>query len=189
MLFPRPIPESYWVRPGHFLAGEYPGHYDESATRWRMSAFLEAGFTGFVDLTARFELQPYEPVLNELAQAGHLDIAYHRISIRDKGIPAAETMLTILDTIDTALENGRKVYVHCWGGVGRTGTVVGCYLVRHGSTGEQALAQIREWWLGVPKHTRHPHSPETSDQFDFIRNWREDHVRPLPGSLSEGPQG
>ena len=28
--------------------------------------------------------------------------------------------------------DGRKVYVHCWGGVGRTGTVVGCYLVRQG---------------------------------------------------------
>ncbi len=30
-----------------------------------------------------------------------------------------------------AVANG-AVYVHCWGGVGRTGTVVGCWLLRHG---------------------------------------------------------
>ena len=33
--------------------------------------------------------------------------------------------------------------MHCWGGVGRTGTTVGCWLVRHGRSGTEALAELR----------------------------------------------
>ncbi len=32
--------------------------------------------------------------------------------------------------------------MHCWGGVGRTGTVVGCWLVRHGLDDGDAIARI-----------------------------------------------
>ena len=52
--------------------------------------------------------------------------------------------------VDDALGEGRTVYVHCWGGIGRTGTVVGCWLVRHGLTGRGALDQIADWWLHGP---------------------------------------
>ncbi len=34
------------------------------------------------------------------------------------------------------------MYLHCFDGIGRTGTVVGCYLVRQGMTGNEALEQI-----------------------------------------------
>ena len=71
-------------------------------------------------------------------------------------------MSDILDAIDAALRDGKTVYVHCWGGVGRTGTVIGCWLVRHGKTGDEALSQIAEWWWrGVQKVRRQPRSPET----------------------------
>jgi protein-tyrosine phosphatase len=38
----------------------------------------------------------------------------------------AELMTTILDAIDESMTAGKPVYVHCWGGMGRTGTVIGC---------------------------------------------------------------
>ena len=66
--------------------------------------------------------------------------------------------------IDEAMSAGKAVYVHCWGGVGRTGTVVGCWLVRHGRTGEQALEQIATWWTGMEKAYRIPRSPEMPRQ-------------------------
>ena len=169
----RPIPESYWVEPDRFLAGEHPGSFDPEATRRHMDAFLEAGITTFIDLTQSHERESYKAILEEQARAYGLSVTYQRLAIRDFGTPSRETMTGILNAIDGALASGQKVYIHCWGGVGRTGTTVGCYLVRHGKTGEQALDQITEWWQGVPKHVTHPHSPETDEQREFIRNSRE----------------
>ena len=168
---PRPIPESYWVEPGRFLAGEYPGGFDPQTTRRRMDAFLEAGITAFIDLTQSHEREPYKAILEEQARAYGLNITYQRLAIRDLDTPSRETMTDILDAIDSALASGQKVYVHCWGGVGRTGMTVGCYLVRRGRTGEQALQQIAEWRQDAPKRIISPHSPETDEQREFIRSW------------------
>ena len=168
-----PIVESYWVEEGRFLAGEYPGSYDPEGTRHRMDAFLESGIRTFIDLTQPHELTPYEPILKEQARIREQMAVYYRFAIRDHGIPSVQTMTLILDTIDAAIESGSPVYVHCWGGVGRTGTVVGCYLVRHGHRGEAALAQIAQWWQTVEKRNRHPHSPETPAQLQMVRMWRE----------------
>ena len=173
----RPIPETYWVRPGQFLAGEYPGSYEEGITRQRISAFLEAGFTHFFDLTESHELLRYELILKELAQAYRIKASYNRFAVPDFGVPPPATMQLLLTSIDEALSHGGKVYLHCWGGVGRTGTAVGCYLVHHGMSGEQALAQIAEWWLGVPKRIYHPSSPQTVEQFEYVCNWNR---RPSP---------
>ena len=92
--------------------------------------------------------------------------------IADGHVPRSrEEMARILDAIDEALGDGRTAYLHCWGGVGRTGTVVGCWLVRHGRTGDEALAQIAEWWQGVEKAYRQLRSPETPQQHAYVRDW------------------
>src|SRR5687768_16100150 len=131
-----PIIESYWVEPGRFLAGEYPGGFGVEAARPRIEAFLNSGINTFIDLTQPHELTPYEGILKEQARIREMDAAYHRFAIRDHYIPSRETMTHILDTIDEALHLGRNVYVHCYGGIGRAGTTVGCYLVRHGQTNQ-----------------------------------------------------
>lgn len=170
---PRPIPESYWVVPDRFLAGEYPGRYEFEQTTRRLDAFLEAGFDAFFDLTQPNELPPYLSVLKEQAKVYDRQIEYTRFPIDDLGLPARVDMKATLDAIDAALGRARKVYLHCWGGVGRTGTVVGCYLVRHGKTGRQALAQLGRWWQQVPKSHLHPRSPEVEAQVKFILDWKE----------------
>ena len=124
------------------------------------------------DLTHAHELVPYEPLLKELAPLYELEVNYTRISIRDRGIPTVEAMRRILDTVDEAIEKKRKVYVHCWGGIGRTGTVVGCYLVRHGETPKHALAEVDKLFRTRP-NIYDSHSPETDEQFQFILDWRE----------------
>jgi len=171
-LHPLPIPESYWVIPGQFLAGEYPGSWEDERTRRRLDLFIEAGINSFVDLTADGELLPYAPVLSEQAAVYDFSTTYARFSIGDYGIPTLTQMETILDFLDNSLQSGKKIYVHCWGGVGRTGITVGCYLVRHGQTGDEALAQLAAWWQNVPKHIQYPRSPETDEQVGFIQAWK-----------------
>ena len=102
------------------------------------------------------------------------NVAHERHPIADVSVPGSpREMSDILDAIDAALRDGKTVYVHCWGGVGRTGAVIGCWLVRHGKTGDEALGQIAEWWRGVQKVRRQPRSPETPAQHAYVRDWAE----------------
>ena len=167
----RPIPDSYWVRPGRLLAGEYPGAKEETQARRKVRRMLEAGVTFFLDLTEPGELKPYLPFLREEAQAMGLSVEHRRMPIRDLGTPSPEEMERILDSIDEAIEAGHTVYVHCWGGTGRTGTVVGCYLVRHGMSGEEALAEIARLRQGTPDGWKR--SPETRRQRQMVLGWSE----------------
>jgi hypothetical protein len=168
-----PIPESYWVLPKRFLAGEYPGGFNRERVRQRMDAFLEAGINTFINLTGPDELPPYLPVLLEEAEVYSQQVDTINLPIRDFGLPTRAEMVIILNTIDAALAQDRNIYLHCWGGIGRTGTTVGCYLVRHGLTGEQALARIAKWWQDDPRRTYYPRSPETDEQVKFVREWHE----------------
>ena len=169
---PRPIPESYWVTPGRFLAGQYPGGFEREQVRQRMDKFLDAGLDTFLDLTKPGELPPYESILNEQARLYEKNVRILRFSITDFGLPSRNGMTSTLDALDAAINEGRNIYLHCWAGVGRTGTVVGCYLVRHGMTGQQALAQLAEWWKTDPRRDRFKRSPETDEQVKFILDWK-----------------
>jgi hypothetical protein len=154
------------------LAGEYPaGAYNPARTNQRLNAFLQAGFDTFIDLTSPGELPPYETILKEEAMNYGLQIHYQRFAIGDFGLPGPEHMHAILRALNTASQAGRKIYLHCQGGIGRTGTVVGCYLVQRGLSGEQALGQLAQWWRSVPKSALHPQSPETTAQTEFVRTW------------------
>ena len=167
------FPESYWVLPDRFLAGENPVRFDVDVTSRRLSALLDAGIDTFIDLTQPDELPVYLTLLQEMARVKDRTVSYQRFPILDRGLPSRKEMTTTLDALDEALSNGHKVYLHCWGGVGRTGTVVGCYLIRHGVTGQQALDQIAKWWLDMPKRHVYSRSPETDEQVRFILDWHE----------------
>jgi hypothetical protein len=142
-----PFPDSYWVEPGRLCAGEYPFAQDPTEALQKLRRICAAGVDTFIDLTEEGEygLAPY---------AHHLEVPeYVRLPIADLDVPTAGRMNEILDSIDDALSRGRIIYVHCYGGVGRTGTVVACHLVRHGATADHALASIAEWRRETPTVT------------------------------------
>lgn len=160
----KPIPESYWIVPGKLLAGEYPGDKREKKARERVQVFLEAGVGLFVDLTHPLDhLEPYD---------GFVEPAMHvRIPIVDESVPeATELTRSALNAIDTALDSGKVVYVHCWGGIGRTGVIVGCWLSEHGFPGTAALHQLGALWQECSKWPGRS-SPENDLQRQYIAAW------------------
>jgi protein tyrosine/serine phosphatase len=171
--YPRPIPESYWVIPGILLAGAYPGEFDPDRTRFKLIQLLNEGMDTFINLTNEDELPDYRSILQEEAEQYDRDVNYERFSISDRGLPSIKKMRSILDAIDDAIQARHKLYLHCWGGIGRTGTTVGCFLVRHGLSGEEALNKLAELYLESAQSRIYPRSPETQEQIRFILNWHE----------------
>jgi hypothetical protein len=165
-----PFEESYWVLPGKFLAGEYPGRRDEHETRKRIQGLIQAGIRICIDLTKPGELEPSyrEIFLEELSHYGYTGNYYH-FPIYDFGVPDADQLVRTLDKVDESIAGNQPVYVHCRAGIGRTGLVVGCYLARHGKTGDEALVAIKQLRSSVSSSWMQ--SPETDAQANYVRNW------------------
>jgi protein-tyrosine phosphatase len=162
-------PEFYEVAPGKLLAGNYPNAFTEEELRAKIRFFLQNGVTFFVDLTEEGEMLPYAPVLGQEADDLGITVEHQRMPVRDFDIPSINEMKQILDTIDAAVAAGHMVYVHCHFGLGRTGTVAGCYLVRHGLRGEQALAELVDLRLGT--RFEGIASPVTAEQREMVKAW------------------
>lgn len=170
-LRPVPIPNAYWLPGMRILAGEYPDASGAGTTSERLELFLDVGITSFIDLTTEGELGPYEWHLRRLGASRGLEVRYHRFPVADVSVPTPEDMDRILDLIEQEHAAGGTVYLHCWGGIGRTGTVVGCYFVREGMDGNAALARLAQLWRTVEKCDWCPESPETNQQRAFVRDW------------------
>jgi len=171
-----PLNNSYWVVPGRVLAGEYPCGPGEDATLTRLQCLLDAGIDCFIDLTEPDELDAYEHLLPGPYASDA--VIYLRKPIRDHGLPeSAAQMEDILDELDSALDEGRRIYLHCRAGIGRTNLVAGCWLARGGLAGEEALARLNELWRESARARSWPDVPETEAQRDFVRDWRSRRTR------------
>ena len=170
------LPEdTYWVWHHDVMAGQYPGSDDLDKTRDKLITYLNTGVTAFLDLTQAHELEHYEATLRQLAEEKGIDIAYQRYPIPDVSVPEHPgQMRAILDQIQHWRHQNRVVYIHCWGGVGRTGTVVGCLLIESGMTAEEALMHIAELrqQLSPATRRRNPISPQVLEQFEYVWTWK-----------------
>jgi hypothetical protein len=175
---PLPFGNAYWVVPGQLMAGGYPGSVDPDETRRKLTRLIDAGIRHVLDLMEAEEtesgmgsLRPYADPLHEIAKERGVAVSIGRHPIRDMDIPSPKRLREILDEIDGAIGAHRPVYLHCLGGIGRTGTVVGCYLIRHGLATRETvfdhIAKLRERTsaAGVP-------SPEAEAQRMVVRSWR-----------------
>jgi protein tyrosine phosphatase len=173
----KPFDRSYWVVPDKFLAGAYPGSKDSQEAREKVSGLINCGIRRIINLMEEHETNyaserfvSYEGVLRAVSDGFGVTVKVTRHPIKDLHVPSAREMIQILDSIDQSLAEGLPVYVHCWGGVGRTGTVVGCYLIRHGMAAQtdvlDRIAALRR------EDTAYPQSPETLEQRRMVQNWR-----------------
>jgi len=145
------------IEQGRLIAGRHPSAWRPENASIEVQNLIDAGVTLFLDLTHEGELEPYTSLVPEPCR-------YTNRSIRDFSIPTRADLVATLDEIDAELAGGGIVFVHCWAGCGRTGVVVGSWLVRHGVDPKEALRRIAE--------ARGPGCPQTLEQSTFVLDWQ-----------------
>lgn len=75
-----------------------------------------------------FYKEQIQPEANFLEGVEEMGFTLYHIPIDDGGIPKCQQLVNIVDIFNRELNDGKKIYVHCWRGNGRTRTVIGSYL-------------------------------------------------------------
>ena len=179
-----PIKNSYLIdRNLNLYAGEYPGDKDDEKCRMKVGeGGYWYGFRHFFDLTEAGELNPYSQYLPS-------DTYHHRFSIHDCDVPANTYSVRRLieEIISCGKQGGHgygKIYIHCWGGVGRTGTIVAClyaYMMKDDGLStnelyELAMQKLRDSFKRCPK-SKYRTIPDTKEQCAFIKRFIENECK------------
>ena len=175
-----PFNRSYWVVPGKLLAGCYPGSEDPIEEERKLKGLIQTGIRHVISLMVPQEYNrpddpfpPYVDHMETIAEKMGITVTFDQISIKDFSIPTERQMVRILNQLDMCIKYDKLVYVHCWGGKGRTGTVVGCYLARHRfAAGNDVIKKIKE--LRKDTEDFSDPSPETREQINMVINWGKD---------------
>lgn len=166
----RPLYQSYYTGISHIYSGEYPGDKYGEKAETKIRQMHHFGVRHFIDLTEEGEMIPYDHLLPP-------DSTHTRFPIRDVSVP--DSLDKVLRLIGKIMELSKRddgyVYIHCWGGVGRTGTVVGCLLAENMETPtfDAVMKKLRGQFLEMPK-SAHRVTPETKEQEAFVKKYVED---------------
>lgn len=155
---------NYYKVEDSIYAGEYPFAINQKFGIKKLDVLKSIGVTTIIDLTESGELFDYSNIV--------CDINHYKFPIKDRNIPDSfENVYNLMSYIENAKSGNGTIYIHCWGGVGRTGTIVACWLVYNGMSANEALAHLNELWKSCPKSKRRPYCPDHGCQIDFIKQF------------------
>lgn len=156
--------ELYW------LEGAWPGKL-AIAPRPRGGDWLEheiaqwkqAGISSVLSLLTSDEERDLD-LRNEASLVKGQALAFYSFPIPDRQVPQSETKLgQVIEILNRTLSAGRNVLIHCRQGVGRSGLVAACLLVRNGMSPGAAVGSIST--------ARGVSVPETTEQRVWIERY------------------
>lgn len=166
------IKNSYQVIDNKLIAGSYPVSVNKIKTENNLTELCNNNIEVFINLTEKsvFEkigLIDYQSQITYFYNKLAKKVEIYNYPIKDFSVPTKEYLLEILNKIDDCLKKNKRVYIHCMGGIGRTGVVIGCYLVYSNIVkNTEALDYLKKLRKHLGKE-----SPETLKQKKMIEEW------------------
>ena len=191
---------SNWIIPNHIMCGAYPGMahglYATSKEQalQNMKNILDDNIDTFVCLQSEIlpvddpyfcsnTFESYAQLIKDhkLESKTGNPIEYRHFPVHDQSVPIQYMFLEHMASLITDITNGRKVFIHCAGGHGRTGIYVACLLmVLYPASPPENILRFVQYMhdkravyqiTHVPSHDHcilPPQSPNTTEQRDFV---------------------
>jgi atypical dual specificity phosphatase len=140
-------PRFKWLVPGKIAGAPHPDLFGGLPM---VASFLrEQGIGGIVTLYER-------PLVLDVESPG-----FEYLFAETPDFRPPSDLPRILAFIETQVEQGRGVLVHCFAGIGRTGTVLAAWLLRQEPTlsAEEAVARVRDGYIPEYAQARFPEHP------------------------------
>jgi atypical dual specificity phosphatase len=141
-----------WIEPHRLLACAYP------RTEAALAGLAARGVSVLINLHER----RHDPA--RLARFGLAEI---HLPVPDFAPPTPTQLAAGIAAIERSMASDQVVAVHCGAGLGRTGTLLACFLVARGYRADEAIARIR---------ALRPGSVETSGQVAAVRAYARCHA-------------
>ncbi len=132
------------------IEGEIAGMAKPASSVYDFEFLKEKGLEAIVSLTE----YPLSEILIE-----EFGFSVKHIPVRDFRPPTLEQIEDFVAFAKNARSEGKKLVVHCDAGIGRTGTMLACYLVSKGLSATDAIEEVR---------TKRPGSIETIEQEEVV---------------------
>ncbi len=151
------------------FGGQLPSAPDENRRSHIINELVRMGITRSLCLMEADELKYYSSYTEEFLQRIP-EAKWLHYPIVDMSIPNKAFMAEILNKLDELIAANEKIYVHCLGGHGRTGTVIGCWLKRHGVKQGDIYMNLAKWRADTLFGK--VSSPQSPEQFMMINEWQ-----------------
>lgn len=156
--------ELYWLNgpwPGRLALAARPRGGDWLADE--IADWQRAGVQAILSLLTPEEERDLD-LVDELAETRKRRMDFFSFPIPDRQVPNSEGKLAdTLEQLNRALSTGKNVAVHCRQGVGRSGLVAACLLVKNGMSPGAAVEAVSA--------ARGVAIPETVEQRDWIERY------------------
>jgi len=156
--------EIYWLDgpwPGRLAVGPRPRGGDwlkDDVANWK-----RANVNAVLSLLTPDEEKNFD-LHDEAGEVRTQEMEFTSFPIPDRQAPRSESKLAdVLERVSRSLSTGKNVLIHCRQGIGRSGLVAACLLVKRGMSPGAAIASVSAV-RGMP-------IPETAEQRDWIDHY------------------